>query len=178
MKINEQNFITQLKSRNEKALEYVIDTYGWVIKSVISRQLYHLQSYQGECMNDVLLAIWENIQSYNPEKSSFQNWIAGIARYKSVDYLRRYLREQNLQSWEEGVVKEAAAEQASMLEQELSEETEAMLNCLKPQDRELFQRLFLEEQDVDTVSREMGMKKEVIYNRVSRGKKKIRKLFI
>jgi RNA polymerase sigma-70 factor (ECF subfamily) len=65
-----------------------------------------------------------------------------------------------------------------MLEQELSEETEAMLNCLKPQDRELFQRLFLEEQDVDTVSRETGMKKEVIYNRVSRGKKKIRKLFI
>ena len=95
-----------------------------------------------------------------------------------MDYLRRYLREQNLQSWEEGVVKEAAAEQTSMLEQELSEETEAMLNCLKPQDRELFQRLFLEEQDVDTVSRETGMKKEVIYNRVSRGKKKIRKLFI
>ena len=64
-----------------------------------------------------------------------------------------------------------------LLEEELSEETESMLNCLKPRDRELFQRLFLEEQDIDTVSSETGMKKEVIYNRVSRGKKKLRKLF-
>ena len=105
-------------------------------------------------MNDVLMAIWDNIQYYDPGKSSFQNWIAGIARYKSVDYLRRYLKDLNNQSWEEGMVKEEAGEQMELLEEELSEETESMLNCLKPRDRELFQRLFLEEQDIDTVSSE------------------------
>ena len=161
MKINEDNFITRLKAKDERALEYVIDAYGWVIKSVIRKHLYHMKPCQEECMNDVLMAIWDNIQYYDPGKSSFQNWIAGIARYKSVDYLRRYLKELNYQS----------------LEEELSEETESMLNCLKPKDRELFERLFLEEQDIDTVSSETGMKKEVIYNRVSRGKKKLRKLF-
>lgn len=177
MKINENNFISQLKAKDEKALVYVIDAYGWVIKSVIRKHLYHMKPCQEECMNDVLMAIWDNIQYYDPGKSSFQNWIAGIARYKSVDYLRRYLKDLNNQSWEEGMVKEEAGEQMELLEEELSEETESMLNCLKPRDRELFQRLFLEEQDIDTVSSETGMKKEVIYNRVSRGKKKLRKLF-
>lgn len=32
MKINEGNFIIQLRKRNEKALDYVIDNYGWIIK--------------------------------------------------------------------------------------------------------------------------------------------------
>ena len=79
-------------------------------------------------MNDVLMAIWDNIQYYDPDKSSFQNWIAGIARYKSVDYLRRYLKDLNNQSWEEGMVKEEAGEQMELLEEELSEETESMLS--------------------------------------------------
>lgn len=39
MKINEENFLDQLKKKNEKALDYVIDTYGWIIKSVIKKHL-------------------------------------------------------------------------------------------------------------------------------------------
>ncbi len=30
MQITEDNFIGQLKQRNEKALEYIIDNYGWI----------------------------------------------------------------------------------------------------------------------------------------------------
>ncbi|MGL5348579.1 MAG: hypothetical protein ACRDA3_14620 [Peptostreptococcaceae bacterium] len=35
MKVNENNFIEQLKRKNEKALVYVIDNYGWIINSSI-----------------------------------------------------------------------------------------------------------------------------------------------
>jgi RNA polymerase sigma-70 factor (ECF subfamily) len=30
LEIAEDSFITQLKKENEKALEYVIDNYGWI----------------------------------------------------------------------------------------------------------------------------------------------------
>ena len=33
MNMNEQNFIQQLKEKNEKALMYVIDEYGGLIRS-------------------------------------------------------------------------------------------------------------------------------------------------
>lgn len=45
-------------------------------------------------MNDVLLAIWDHIDSFQPEKNSFKNWIAAIEKYKAIDYLRKYQKEQ------------------------------------------------------------------------------------
>ncbi len=66
---------------------------------------------------------------------------------------------------------------AGMIEDEISEEVEKMLRYLKPQDRELFLKLYVEEKTVEQVSEETGMKKEMIYNRLSRGKHKIRRQF-
>ena len=51
-----------------------------------------MQGVQDECINDVLLAIWNNINSFDEERSTFKNWIMGIARFKSIDYKRKYLK--------------------------------------------------------------------------------------
>ncbi|KAJ53721.1 RNA polymerase sigma-70 factor [Clostridium tetanomorphum DSM 665] len=43
MKINEENFIRYLKKKNEKALDYIIDVYGGLIKSIVKKHLYNLE---------------------------------------------------------------------------------------------------------------------------------------
>ena len=177
MKINEDNFVEQLRFRNEKALEYVIDNYGRIVKSIVKKHLFSLQDYQEECINDVFLAVWENIESYRPMRSSFVNWIAGIARYKAIDYKRKYLNRIQTGNLEDVTAGEEDREQMKIIEEELSEEMEEMLSCLSPEDRELFMKLYVEEMEPEEVSRQTGMKKDVIYNRVSRGRRKIRKLF-
>lgn len=53
---------------------------------------------------------------------------------------------------------------------------EQMLSCLNETDRSLFLKLYVEEADINEVSRETGMKKSSIYNRLSRGKKHIREM--
>ena len=65
----------------------------------------------------------------------------------------------------------------SRLVEELSDETEAFLSCLKEEDRFLFRQLFIEELDPDEIARKNGIKRENLYNRISRGKKKIRSHF-
>ncbi|MEG1311951.1 MAG: sigma factor, partial [Romboutsia sp.] len=92
MKINEKNFITKLRSKNEDALEYVIDNYGWIINSIVKKHLYNLKDYQDECVNDILLGIWNNIDSFDENKNSFKNWVGGISKYKTIDYRRKYLK--------------------------------------------------------------------------------------
>lgn len=42
MKITEKNFIVQLRRGNEKALDYVVDTYSGLIVAVVRKQLYRL----------------------------------------------------------------------------------------------------------------------------------------
>ena len=175
MKITEQNFIIQLKKRNEKALEYVLTEYGWIIKTVIKKQLYILPNLQDECMNDVLMAIWNNINSYNSDKSTFKNWIAGIARFKAIDCKRKYLRYLKEESLD--VVEQIAYNQMNtdLLEQEISEEVEEILSFLNEKDKVLFERLFINEESIDMVASDLNMDKTVIYNHVSRGRKKIKK---
>lgn len=175
MKIGENNFVQQLQLHNEKALLYVVDQYGSLLMSVIRKHLFTLPERQEECLNDVLLKIWENINSFDEAKNSFKNWAAAVARYRSIDYLRSSQREVKQVSLEDTDIPQEDAVLASLIEREISDELERMLGCLKPADKKLFLKLYVEEESIEQVSREMAMDKTIIYNRVSRAKKKIRK---
>lgn len=175
MKIGEKNYIKQLRLHNEQALAYVIDEYGGLLMSVIHKHLICLPQRQEECFNDVLLKIWQNISSFDEEKSTFRNWAAAVAKYQAIDYLRSYQRELQTVDIEETVIVQEDRVLAGVLEKEISQEVKKMLACLKPCDRDLFYKLYVEEKSMGQVSIETGMKQEVIYNRLSRGKKKLRK---
>lgn len=186
MKLTEQNFIQQMLWGNEKALEYAMIHYGGLVKSVVHRILYQLPQYEEECINDVFFAVWNNISAYQPQRNPFANWIAGVARIKALDYKRNYARqllETSYDAWTEtgGGIRSSSishlSKEIEQLQDEFSDETNQMLSCLKPQDQELFMRLYVEEQTVDQVSQDSGISKPVIYNRVSRAKKKLRNLF-
>lgn len=177
MKINKNNFILQLQLHNEKALMYVIDEYGGLLNSIIHKHLFTRPDCQEECFNDVLLRIWNNIDRFDEAKNNFKNWIAAIAYYRSIDYLRQYQREQNQISIENTEISQEDIMLKRLIEKEFSEELESMLSYLNPLDRQLFIKLYVEEESIEHISQETGMQKSIIYNHISRGKKKIRNHF-
>lgn len=180
MKITEQNFVQELKRQNESALEYVMTHYGGLVKSVAHRYLNVLSQYEEECINDVFLAVWNHIDSFQPERNPFANWIAGITRLKALDYKRKYASRLLESSWEEKenfINVDEAFDMHAQFSEEFSKETTEMLACLKPRDRELFLKLYVEEKSFDEISQETGTEKTVLYNRLSRSKRKIRRLF-
>ena len=161
MKITEENFIKQLKKGNEKALDYVIDNYAWILKTVIKKHLFKLPDYYEECMNDCLMGIWENI----------------CAKYKSLNYVRKYLKDLENENIENIILPEEDNALKEILENEISTETEKMLKSISEEDRGIFIKLYLEDKNMDEISFDTGLAKPVIYNRLSRGKKKIREAF-
>ena len=177
MKVNEDNFVKELQRQNEKALEYIINEYGGLIKAIVRKHMAHLQSEQEECINDILLGVWQNGMQFDSTKSSFKNWIAAIAKYKVIDYQRKYLRQIQCDQLEDVIVAEEEIGIRQIIEKEISQQTTELLNCLKPIDRHLFLELYVEDKEVREVSEETGIKESVIYNHISRGKKKIKQLF-
>ncbi|MBN1058854.1 sigma-70 family RNA polymerase sigma factor [Clostridium botulinum] len=177
MKIEEENFVFELKKKNEKALDYVIDNYGWIIKSLVKKHLYNLQSIQDECINDILLGIWNNIERFDSSKGHFKNWIAGISKFKCIDYKRKYLKDLEYENIDDLNISIPDNVHEEIAKHELKSDVEEMLSCLKEKDRELFYKLYIEENEVNDITKEMGIKREVIYNRLSRGKKRIQKIF-
>ena len=53
-----------------------------------------------------------------------------------------------------------------------------MLNSLSEQDREIFKKLYFEGKNINEISEDTGLSRSVLYNRLSRGKKKLRKASI
>ena len=177
MKINDENVVQQLKRRNEKALYYIIDQYGGLIKSIMQKYLSLFESVHEECLDDVLLSIWNHIDSFDEDKNTFKNWVAAITKYKAIDYQRKYKKYLEQRNIENVVVASPIYVENEVLANQLSATSENMLSHLKEKDQALFIKHYFDDKNVDELAEEMGVKKSVIYNRLSRGRNKLRLLF-
>ncbi|WP_195283689.1 sigma-70 family RNA polymerase sigma factor [Harryflintia acetispora] len=172
--INGENFLGALRRQDERALDYLVEHYAGLIRSVVSRKLYALPAWQEDCQNDILYEVWKNAKRFDGERCSFEGWVAAIARCRCVDYLRRYLdgRSSSL----DGLEPEPAADD-STLRAEAREELESLLSCLNERDRELFLCYYLGGEDVDSLSKRSGLRPAAVYNRLSRGRRRLRRLY-
>ena len=97
MIITEHNVVQHLRRKNEKAITFIIHVYGGLISSIIKRHLNYQQQDYEECLDDVLLSVWNHIECFDASKNSFKQWIAAIAKYKAIDYRRRQMMYNNKQ---------------------------------------------------------------------------------
>lgn len=168
--------IKNISKKKEAGLEMLVDKYGGFILGIIRRELYNLSNYEDECMDDVLMAIWNNVDKYNKDKNTFKNWIASVTKYKVIDYKRKYIKTLQEEPIDINMTKENQHIDSGVLQEELRKEIEIMLDCLKPKDKQLFIKYYLKGRNVDELSEETGMKRDVIYNRLSRGRNKLRNI--
>ncbi len=174
MKVTEENFISLIRQRREEGILYVMETYGGLLQSIVRKRLSMAPDRVEECMNDIFLGIWQNIGSFDESKGSFVNWAAGVARLEAIDTLRKMQREYARLSLDDAGLASEDDTLSRLTSHKLSEETEALLSCLSPKDKELFQRIFLEEEAPEEAGHAMGLSRNNVYVRLSRGKKKIR----
>ncbi|MBE5961833.1 MAG: sigma-70 family RNA polymerase sigma factor [Lachnospiraceae bacterium] len=125
-------------SRCVSAKRVVKHTDGWGKRRWVGERC----KAQDECFDDVFLAVWNYIESFDESRNEFKSWVAAIARNQAIDYLRKYKRQLEELSYEEEI--EGRAEEILILEleKEISEETEKMLACLTERDQELMKRIF------------------------------------
>ena len=169
MKITKENCIAHIASGNPQAIEYIVEEYGDLIKTVLCRSLGQHRQHWEECFNDVLMAVWKTGGSFDGSKGSMTSWLAAVAKHKAVDFLRKEVRHDNRA--------EALTEPA--VYDEYSGETviDELLECLCEEDRELFRRRYVYEQTAEEITASTGLKRDVVYSRLSRGRKKFAKLW-
>lgn len=95
--MNENNFIEEIKNKNQRAMEYIIEKYNPIVNGVIRKILNPLRNEMliEECISDVFVSVWNNIDKFKGDYNNFKNWIAGISKYKAVDYYRKERRAWN-----------------------------------------------------------------------------------
>lgn len=171
--MTEEKMIKRIKKRKEDALEFFIENYAGLMKSVIKKTLWQYPDDWEGVLNEAVFAVWENMTSYQPEKSSFKNWCASIARYRSIDFLRREKREQASAS--SSIIELASVRTPLQAPDSEKPEVEAILKRLSPEDEAIFREIFIEEKSYESCAAARGVSTASLYNRVSRGRKKLKK---
>lgn len=166
--------VKYIKKKREKGMEMLIDNYRGIITSVVRKHLGVLQSYEEECVNDVLLAVWNNIDSFDRQKNELKNWICAIAKHKAIDYKRKYIKKINTEKIESNI----SYIDKNLIQKEIQEEIEEMLDCLNNRDKELFKKYYLEDFDLEEIAVDTNTNVSNLYNRLSRGRKKIKENYM
>lgn len=174
--MDDKFIIKNIKRKKECGLEMLVNVYGGFIATIIRQNLNNLDRYEDECIDDVLLSIWNNINRFDESKNTFKNWIASITRYRIIDYKRKYIKTLNLEEVDINKLKDNSTIEDGLLKKELRDEIENLLSNLNPRDKDIFIKHYLEDKDIKILAKEMGVKTDNIYNRLSRGRKKLRVL--
>lgn len=162
-----KELIQRLKNRDEDALYVVIEVYGKVLKGVISKTLWKYPSLWDEAMNDALLSIWQNIDHFDPQKSSFKNWCAAVSKYKAIDLLRRESKFKNVILDENSVTNDPDFHS--------NLEIEEILSALDDEDKKLFENIFIRGLSYGEAASEQYISTENAYQKVSRARKFLRR---
>ena len=168
--MQDELIIKYIKKKKEKGMELLIDNYRGIITAIVRRHLGVLINYEEECVDDVLLSIWDNIKSFDNSKNSFKNWICAISKYKAIDYKKKYLSKIEYMDMSETIY--YIDEQ--LLKSEIEEEINDILSHLNESDRTLFKQHYLEGHTLKEIAFKNNISVSNIYNRISRGRKKIR----
>lgn len=150
--------------KKEKGLELLIDQYGGLITAIVRKHLGTLKSYEEECVNDVLLAVWHHINRFDSEKNTFKNWVAAVAKYKAIDYQRKYIKTQH-EALGEAEFDEKAGGNVQ------ADDVEELLGHLNEGDHELFKAYYLQEVELKQIAKKQKTTISNLYNRLSRGRK-------
>ncbi|NMM62199.1 sigma-70 family RNA polymerase sigma factor [Clostridium sp. P21] len=173
MRINEDNFIKELKNKNSKALEYVFDNYCdyiyKVVFSVFGSNQY--SSYIDECINDIFMCLWNNIDKFHEEKGSFKYWFKAVAKYKAINYKKKIIKDTNVDCIEDYIFEAKEQVENLVVSKENKEEVIKAIKDLNEPDREIFIRRYLIQEDIVDIANCLGMNRSTVDNRLSRGRK-------
>lgn len=168
------DLIEDIKKGKSDALDDLVDEYGKLIYGVIASIMLpnNMDSEIDECFNDILLTIWFKIESFDLNKGKFRNWIISLSKYKALDYLRK--RKVN-EEFNDQILKGKSIEE-KILNNEEKEILREAINSLEDIDKEIFTLRFIEDLSIEEISGKLNIDKGTLYTRISRGKKKLKKL--
>lgn len=184
MGITEKNFIHKIKVKDPQAMDFLVNKYGRLLYTVIYKTLgnFNDKGILEECMNDVLLNIWENIEKYSGEyniklegeERKFKNWICVIARYKSIDYYRKLVNEKRVLQFEEcNEVSDFSIEESLILKEQ-KEELYNDINKMNDTDKKIFIMRYYLEQSIEDIAVSLKLSKSSVYTRLSRGRSQLK----
>ncbi|WP_299738995.1 sigma-70 family RNA polymerase sigma factor [uncultured Rossellomorea sp.] len=176
MKSSPTNFIIRLKKKKEDALEYIIDAYMPLAKTIAKKILHNRNRLDiDECINDVFLTVWQNAHQFKGEPEDFKKWIGMITKYKAIDRYRQAEKRNAREQTDESLLQKGSSLETdtSVLQREEKNELLAAISQLEDLDRDIFMMKYYLDLTNKEIADQLNLSKAAVDNRLYRGKKKL-----
>ncbi|MFT0189692.1 sigma-70 family RNA polymerase sigma factor [Candidatus Enterococcus avicola] len=169
-KVQDEEIIERIKKKDYAGLEELLAVYGdsmlRTIHSVLSQP--HEVSERQDVANEVFYEVWQKIAAYQPEKSRLITWLLLISRSRAIDHKRKL----NKRSLEEKPVDE---QELAIEESPLTKETFlGFIEDLEALDQRIFLLYYFYQESPETIAEQTDLNVSAIYNRLSRGRKRLK----
>jgi RNA polymerase sigma factor (sigma-70 family) len=181
-----------LVAREARALEALIRRYSREMSYFIRIVLEGVGTLQDaeECANDLFIAAWREIDSYDPARASLRTWLTMRAKYIALDKRRQVQRRHAGVISLDGERKQSSGEsngsevpalylsdnsmEGLVEQQERREELEGALNELNSLDRRLVLMRYFQLTPTEQICAETGLTRQAIDTRLWRARKVLR----
>ena len=175
IKLNDTNQLLQLlNSRDETALKLINTRYGALLLSLAQRLLGSREDAE-ECLNDVLLEVWNTIPPAAP--LSVSSYACMLIRRTAIDRVRKSTAEKRgggeyLASLDE--LAEVISDDGELDSAELRDALNEFIGNLPTTDRALFMGRYWGAEAIASLAARHGMTKNAITLRLSRIRSKLK----
>lgn len=174
MKSSSTNFIKRLKKQKEDALEYIIDAYMPLVKTIATKILHNMKRPDiDECINDVFLTVWQNAHQFQGDTQDFKKWIGMIAKYKAIDRYRQLEKHMEREQSDAPLAQKVSHLQTDgvVIQREDKNAILLAISQLSEIDRDIFMMKYYMELPNNEIADNLGLSKAAVDNRLYRGKK-------
>jgi len=109
-------------------------------------------------------------------KGKFKSWLISIARFKALDYKRKYKKLQLNDEIEEGTLFQNSKIEENLIKNEKDEMLDNLISKLNETDQIIIRLKYFKDYSIEEISKVINFSPAFIYNRISRAKKKLQTL--
>ncbi|TCT17178.1 RNA polymerase sigma-70 factor (ECF subfamily) [Natranaerovirga pectinivora] len=167
--------ILLIKKKKPSALEKIMNLYMNSVYGIAKSIIGTIGSEEDieECVQDVFIDVWDNIDKYDAERGAFKTWIFILCKYKALNKKKSIEPTLQTVAINETHFSSDSLEK-SLLSKEAKSEIIDAIKSLGKIDREVFVRRFLLEESINEICEFMNLSRQAVDNRLWRGKKLIR----
>ena len=167
----EKRLLNLVAEKDFAGLELLIDLFGTTIIKTIQYVLNQPaeQSIIKDVQNKVFYQLWQELPRFDQEQSQLKTWITVITRNLAVDQKRRLIRQQAMIPVAQVPETTTAANDDYFPAENFLE----LLVSLSVEDQLIFMKFYYYQETAVEIARDLTMTPELIYNRLSRGRRKL-----
>lgn len=171
----DKKLLELIKKHPNRGMKLLMNEYGGLVFYVVQKRLVNNKNDIEECVSDVFIDFYSNINSVDLCKGSIKAFLVTIATKRAIDTYRRNRAHQNVYSLDEEhlfieyVLPDANNNPEDFFMQKCNEDRllQAVKDLGEPDSQILYRRYFMQ-QSVKEIAETLGMKSNSVSKRITR----------